>query len=123
MFSTNITINLYLFEELSPKAQARAIEDHRQFELEVMEPYDFISGDPEYDTDESLNEAYRCQREYYLNNDEPIIENILMNEYLFYESGELATTVTYCGKHKLSGETHFLFNNREYLISNINTRK
>ena len=83
-------INLYELAELDPKAKARAIDNHRQFLLQIMQPADFISGDPEYDTPEELEKTYNAEYEYLLDNDEPIIESIDINEYLFYQDGELA---------------------------------
>ena len=102
MIDTGITIKLYSFSELSKKAKRRAIEAHREFMLSIMEPDDFETGIVEYD--------------YYARNDEPIIENIKANDYLFFENGELAHTITYCGNHPLAGETHFIFNGVDYLI-------
>lgn len=54
MNTYNISINLYKLSELSGKAQAHAIEEHRYFMLSDMTPEDFISGNPEYDTAEEL---------------------------------------------------------------------
>jgi len=102
MIDTGISIKLYSFSELSKKAKRRAIEAHREFMLSIMEPDDFETGIVEYD--------------YYARNDEPIIENIKANDYLFFENGELAHTITYCGNHPLAGETHFIFNGVDYLI-------
>ena len=116
MIDTGITIKLYPFAELSDKAKEKAIEQHRQFELEIMQPKDFISGDPQYDTPEELQKAYEAEFKYYEENDEPIIENIEANEYLFFASGELAKTVQYCGNSLLKGETHFKFDGVDYLI-------
>jgi mRNA-degrading endonuclease HigB of HigAB toxin-antitoxin module len=116
MIDTGITIKLYSFSELSEKAKRKAIEAHREFELSVMEPDDFISGIAEYDTPEELQKTYEAQYNYYLMNDEPIIENIEANDYLFFEDGELAHTITYCGKHPLAGETHLIFNGADYII-------
>ena len=102
MIDTGITIKLYLFSELNEKAKKRAIEEHREFELNIIELNDFEKGIAEYD--------------YYATNDEPIIEAIESNDYLFFENGELAHTVRYCGNHPLAGETHFIFNGVDYLI-------
>lgn len=112
MTTVNIKINLYSFDELSEKAKTKAIDEHRQFLLSVMQPNDFISGIAEYDTPEELQKAYDAEYDYYLMNDEPIIENIKANEYLFFENGELAHTVHYCGKHPLSGKTFFYISGR-----------
>ena len=89
-------INLFNLNELSEDAKEKAIEEHRVFLLSVMNPKDFISGDPEYDTDEKINEAYDREYEYYSVHDEPIIESIEINDYLFYSDGTLAPCVTYC---------------------------
>lgn len=116
MIDTGITIKLYSLSELSGKAKGKAIEAHREFMLNIIGPDDFISGIAEYDTPEELQRTYEAQYDYYLMNDEPIIENIEANEYLFFEDGELAHTVHYCGGHPLSGETHFMFNGVDYLL-------
>lgn len=116
MIDTGITIKLYSFSELSEKAKRKAIEAHREFELSIMRPDDFISGVAEYDTPEELQKTYEAQYNYYLMNDEPIIEIIEVNDYLFFENGELAHIVHYCREHPLSGETHFIFNGVDYII-------
>jgi len=116
MIDTGITIKLYSFSELSEKAKRKAIEAHREFELSIMRPEDFISGIAEYDTPEKLQKTYEAQYDYYLMNDEPIIEIIEANDYLFFENGELAHTITYCGDHPLAGETHFIFKGANYII-------
>jgi hypothetical protein len=116
MIDSGITIKLYSFSELNEKAKRRAIEEHREFLLSIMSPNDFITGISEYDTPEELQKIYKAEYDYYLMNDEPIIENINANDYLFFENGELAHTITYCGNHPLAGETHFIFNGMDYLI-------
>lgn len=119
MIDTGITIKLYEFEELSKEAKQRAIDEHRQFELEFMRAEDFISGEAEFDTEEQLQKTYEKQYDYYLENDEPIIENIKANEYLFFEDGELPEITTYCGKSPLSGETHLKLYGKNYLIKKV----
>lgn len=84
-----ISINIYSLDELNEKARNRAIEEHRKFLLSIMCPEDFISGCPEYDTPEELEKAYNSEYEYYLKNDEPIIESIEANEYMFFSNGEI----------------------------------
>lgn len=116
MIDTGITIKLYSFSELSEKAKRKAIEDCREFELSVMRPEDFIMGIAEYDTPEELQKAYEAKYDYYAMNDEPLIEIIEVNDYLFFENGELAHTVRYCRSHPLSGETHLIFNGTDYII-------
>ena len=104
----SVTINLYSFDELDEKAKRKAIEDHREFELSIMQEGDFISGDPKFDTDEELKKAYDLQWNYYMMNDEPIIESIEANDYLFFNNGELAHTLEYTGKHEKAGTTEFI---------------
>lgn len=96
----NVTINLYEFAELSYAAQQRAIEEHRHFMLDTMCVDDFISGDPEYDTPEKLEEAYNSEWDYIDRNDEPVIESIEINEYLFYADGRMAN----CTYSHVNGE-------------------
>lgn len=97
----SISINLYHFEELPETAKERAIMDHRGFLLSVLSPEDFISGDPAYDTPEKLEEAYRDEYDYYIENDEPIIDSIEANDYLFCYNGDYCRSCTYtAGPHK-----------------------
>ena len=121
MIDTGITIKLYSFSELGEKAKRKAIEEHRAFMLSLMALDDFITGIAEYDTPEELQKTYKAQYDYYLMNDEPIIENIEANDYLFFENGELAHIVHYCGNHPLAGETHFIFNGKDYIIKKEKT--
>ena len=117
MIDTGITIKLYSFNELSDNAKIKAIEEHRKFYLDIMQLTDFISGDPKYDTPEELQKAYDAEWSYYNENDEPIVENIEANDYLFFANGELANTVKYCGNHPLKGRTYFKYDGVDYLIN------
>jgi len=99
------TINLYEFSELNEKAKENAIFEHRDFLLSTMQVSDFISGDSEYDTPENLKKSFDSEYDHVLNNDEPIIESIEANEYLFYSDGKLANCTTYCGTHEKTGIT------------------
>ena len=117
MKTANISINLYSFEELSVRAQERAIREHRDFLLTVMQPDDFISGDPEYDTPEQLSEQYDTEYDYVLFNDTPVVESIEANDYLFYSDGAMANCTTYWGNHPLSGMTVLRVFGKEYRIA------
>lgn len=112
-----ITINLYLFSELSENAKQTAIQDHRNFELNIMQLSDFLSGDPEFDTPEKLKEAYNAEFEYRLENDEPIIESIEENGYLFFSDGKMANCTTYCGKHEKAGITEIKIGTEIYRVN------
>ena len=116
MIDTGITIKLFSLSELSEKAREKAIEDQRNFEFSIMSPDDFISGLPEYDTPEQLQKTYEAEYDYYAENDDPIIESIEANDYLFFANGEQAHIVCYCGDHPLAGETHFIFNGSDFCI-------
>lgn len=83
-------IGIYKFDELNNDAKAKAIDDHRTFLLSIMEVNDFISGDPNYDTPESLQDMYDIEYDYISFNDEPVIESIEANDYDFYENGDIA---------------------------------
>lgn len=117
MKTANININLYSFEELSDRAKERAIREHRDFLLSVMQPEDFISGDPEYDTPEQLSEQYDSEYDYVLFNDEPVIESIECNEYLFFSDGAMANCTTFCGNHPRAGETVLRVYGNEYVVA------
>ena len=82
-------IGVYKFDELEKYAKDNAIESHRQFLLSIMCPNDFISGCEEYDTPDELRKAYDSEYDYYLCNDEPIIESIEANDYSYYSNGEI----------------------------------
>lgn len=98
MIICKMPIELYSFEELNQDARQAAIEEHRSFLLDAMTPADFISGDPEYDTPEELRKQYNAEYDYYMDNDEPIVDSILANEYMFYKSGIMAN-VQYIHRH------------------------
>lgn len=113
-FKIEEVVNIYNFNELCKSAREIAIEEHRMFLLERMDKDDFISGDEEFDTEEKLQEAYNCEYDYYLENDEPIIESIEINEYYFYEDGSMANVVEYCGNHEKAGISEFTHKGKVY---------
>jgi hypothetical protein len=107
-----VTINLYSFDELNEAAKQKAIDDHRNFELSIMQESDFISGDSEHDTPEKLSEAYNTEYSYLEENDEPIIESIEANDYLFFSDGSLADCVTYT----IDGRMELKMGNDVYVV-------
>ena len=117
MIDTKVTIKLYELDELSSTARAKAIEDHRLFLLGEMSPSDFISGDAEYDTEVELQKTYEAEYSHVAGEDEPVVESIEANEYLFFGNGELAATVRYTGKHPLAGTTVFIFQGVTYEVA------
>ena len=108
-------IYLYNFEELEHYAREKAIEEHRSFLLSVMNKDDFISGDPEYDTEESLQETYEKEYAYYEENDDPIIESIKINDYLFFYDGSIASCVTYMYGDKI-GKTECTYHGKVFIV-------
>lgn len=116
MIDTNITIKLYSFSELTGTARVKALEDHRKFILETLDPNDYKELSKNSDPYVSANRLYEEDYEYNLINDDPIIKSIECNEYLFFEDGSLAATVLYAGHNPLAGELHFILNGKDYLI-------
>jgi hypothetical protein len=116
MKTATVNFNLYELHELDEQAREKAIEEHRRFMLEIMRPDDFISGDPEYDTPEELQKTYEAEYDYILMNDDPVIESIEINEYLFFEDGELANVCSYYGGLR-AGETWLKVHGKEYKIA------
>lgn len=95
----HVEITLYHFQELTPKAQAKAISDHRLFLLETLQP-DYIDGVSDWNDPEKM-EMYRDEIQYLEEHDEPVIEAIEANEYLFHPDGDLCWSCRYiCGPKK-----------------------
>ena len=112
-FTIKEEICIYQFKELCLSAREKAIEEHRQFLLEVMDKEDFISGEEEHDTEEELQKVYESEFEYYEENDEPIIESIEINEYYFYEDGKIANVTSVYKDGKIV-ENILKHNGKEY---------
>lgn len=93
---TQVTINLYSFSELSKEAQRKAVREHQEFMANVS----LSDGDNYADM-----------------SDEELIENIELNEYIFFQDGILAHCTTYTGKHPQSGTTEFHFHGKTYDIT------
>lgn len=87
-----ISINLYSFGELSKESQTRAISEHADF-LRSIEGKDYA--------------------------DEDVVAVIEVNEYLFFNDGEMAHCTVYTGQHPKSGITEFKFHGE--VIELVNT--
>jgi hypothetical protein len=98
-----VTINIYQFSELSETAQMLAIEEHGEFLNSQGIEYEDEDGEMVTDYD-------------YEHTKEDIIESIEMNNYYFYSNGELASCVTYCGKHPKAGITELTFKNQTFVL-------
>ena len=88
-----VEINLYNFSELSPEAQRKAIEEHRRFLLDTLQP-DFIDGVTDWNDPEKM-EMYWAEYGDISDNDETVVESIEANEYKFLADGELCWTCHY----------------------------
>lgn len=84
-----VKINIYTFEELNKDAQEKAIQEHEEF-LYMVDGEEFER--------------------------EEIIENILVNNYYFFEDGKLAHTTHYTGNHPDAGKEEFHFHGRTVTI-------
>lgn len=89
-----VSINLYTFDELNEAAQEKAIIEHVNFLVEVAD----------------FDERDEISREY-------VIENIQINDYLFFADGELAHCTTYTDSHPKSGTTEFHFHGATFDIT------
>jgi hypothetical protein len=84
-----VEIPLYTIDELEESAREKAIREHREFLLCVSDASDF----------EDNNSAYLEWFNDVESNDEPVLESIRINEYLFFENGEFAEVVDYTKDH------------------------
>lgn len=95
-----VKIYLYEFKELTEQAKEKAIN----------EAIDFLNSEPvEY---EDANGKMIC--EFVDASESEAEEFITANKYLFFEDGEQARTVTYCGAHPRAGESELILNGETY---------
>lgn len=100
MKTIKVEINLYNYEELNEKSKDKAFNEHLDF------LYSVNTG--EYDEDLNLLNENEL-RDY-------VEDSLKINEYLFFENGEIAHIKHFTGKHKKSGITEFYFNGKTYII-------
>lgn len=43
-----------------------------------------------------------------------VIENIIANDYIYFQDGSMAQTISYVGAHPRAGESIFTFKGSEY---------
>jgi|SRR5690606_28645727 len=99
-----VTINLYSFNELNENARKKAIEEHYCF---------MVSLPPEY---EDENGEMKTEENYDPSNEE-VIDNIELNDYLFYRDGNVACCTTFTDKHPRAGETILQIGSEEYKVN------
>lgn len=97
-----LKINLFQFQELSDEAKQEAIEEHFHF-------LNSLGMEVENESGQLITEEYEPS-------ESEVIENIEINEYFFYENGELASTIKYTGKHPLSGSTVYQHKGQKVFI-------
>lgn len=97
MKTVKLEFNLYSFSELSEGAQNIALWTCKN------EFNDTLSA-------EEINDGQR------LETDADTREHLEINEYYFYERGNLAHTVKYTGGHKKSGKEFYIYEGREIRI-------
>jgi hypothetical protein len=111
----NIEIKLYEFNELNELSQNKAINTHREFLLSVLQP-DYIDGICDWDDVEKMT-MYHEEYGYLEEHDEPIIENIEINEYLYFYDGTLAHSVYYTAGDK-KGNLEIIIHGETYTKEN-----
>jgi hypothetical protein len=99
-----VEIPLYTIDELQGNAKNRVIEEHRRI---LTSEHVSFQGD---------TEQLRAERALEAENDEYVIENIRLNEYLFFKNGEFAPTVTYSDNHPRAGITELKLFGQVYKI-------
>lgn len=86
-----VKINLFKLSELNSIAQQKAISEHTEF-LESMPV-------------ECENEEGELIDEYMKYEESEVIENIEINDYIYFEDGSLSNCTTYTGTHPKTGKT------------------
>ena len=111
MKTINININLYKYEELNEEAKEKAFDEHLSFLCSI--PYEYETEDEDGNiiqkTENILKWNYEELKFY-------VEDSININEYLFFESGEMANITHYTGKHIKSGKTELKFLNKVYEV-------
>ena len=100
-----VEIELFSLEDLGKEVQKEVIQSQKEFLIDVYQDDDFDS-------------SFNMTRSKYANSITiaEIKENIEINGYLYFFDGSMASTISYCGKHKRSGENVLTLYGKEYLI-------
>ena len=113
-----VEISLYRLRELSPAAYRRAVDDHRYFLLDALQP-DYIDGVTDWN-DPGKMEMYRAEYDYIMFNDNPVIDSINCNGYFFHPDGEICWTCTYTAGPK-KGLTEIKIHGEAYTVKGRDT--
>ena len=95
-------INLYSYEELKEEAKEKAFNEHKDFLDSLKEEYE--------------NEEGILISEYIDHDKEEVEDSLIINDYLFFENGQMANITHFTGKHKKAGTTEFYFNGKTYVL-------
>jgi restriction endonuclease S subunit len=96
-------INLYSYDELKEKAKDKAFIEHEDFLNQLGEEFE--------------NEEGVLIKEYVKHDKEEVEDSLRINEYLFFESGEIAHIMHFTGEHEKAGTTKFYFNDKVYILN------
>ena len=99
-----ITLTLFEYPELNEAAQEIALQTHKDFLIDTF--------DETCATEDQTQSEYRRT----LSNTE-VVENIELNEYLYYPNGALASITQYTGKHDRSGDIELTIEDNTYLLN------
>lgn len=104
-------INLYEYDELNWKAKEKAFNEHEVF---------LRCHSGEYEEEGENGEIivkYDNMDEWSAEDIKDFVEDsIRINEYLFFESGEMAHICHFTGKHEKAGTTEFYFQGKTYIL-------
>ena len=94
MIKVNIEIELFDYNDLEDKAKQKAKDEHFNFLCEICEDKEA--------TEESIYDS--------------VEESIEINEYLFFEDGNMANTTKFTGEHEKTGQREFYLYGKTYNI-------
>jgi hypothetical protein len=103
MKTIKVEINLYSYDELKEKSKEFAFNQHEDF---------LNSCEEEYENEEGV-----LIKEYVEHDKEEVEDSLRINEYLFFESGEMANITHFTGEHEKAGKTEFYFFGKTYLLN------
>ena len=107
----NIKIKLYAYNELKEDAQNKAFDEHLNF-LSGL-PYEYETEDENGKTIEKIDNILNWENDQIK---EYVEDSININEYMFFENGEIANITHYTGQHEKTGKTEFKFLNKVYEV-------
>jgi len=111
MKTIQIEIKLYSYNELSEKGKEKAFNEHENFLRDNPLTYETEdeNGNIIIKYDNMDEWTQKDIKDY-------VEESININEYLFFESGDMAHVVHFTGKHEKAGKIEFYFQGKTYLI-------